>query len=251
MNYKRITPEEEIELANIIQSGAHEADKAIEKFLHANLRLVLYQVSRLCPEDGDQQQDMIQEGNIGLITAIKKFDPKFGCRFSTYALWWVRQSIHRALEKDRTIKVPSYRQDMNRKIISAYQELGEAPTAIPQLCDYFGLPQKDIMLALKPCACTSLETPTYEGKTIMDMMSSEDNVEEALIERENQEILLGMLDALEKNQKIVLEMRYGLRGQECSSYQKIGETIGLSRTQVHQILSKTLTQLRKRADNMR
>lgn len=251
MNYKRITPEEEIELAHIIQNDAAAADKAIERFLHANLRLVLYQVSKLCPENEDQQQDMIQEGNIGLVTAIKKFDPKFGCRFSTYALWWVRQSIHRALEKDRTIKVPSYRQDMNRKIVSAYQELGETTEAIPQLCDYFGLSHKDIMLALKPCTCTSLDTPTYEGKTIMDSMSSEDNVEEALIDRENQEIVLGMLDALEKNQKIVLEMRFGLRGQDPTSYQKIGETIGLSRTQVHQILSKTLVQLRKKAENLR
>ena len=97
MNYKRITPEEEIELAHIIQNDAAAADKEIERFLHANLRLVLYQVSKLCPEDEDQQQDMIQEGNIGLVTAIKKFDPKFGCRFSTYALWWVRQSIHLSL----------------------------------------------------------------------------------------------------------------------------------------------------------
>lgn len=251
MKHARITPEEEIELAKIIQDGGESASEAIERFLNANLRLVLYQVTRLCPEPSDQQQDLIQEGNIGLVTAIKKFDPKFGCRFSTYALWWVRQSINRAIEKDRTIKVPTYRQDMNRKIVSAYQELGDTPNTIEQLSDYFGVSEKDILLALRPSTCTSLEAPLYEGgKTVMDIVANDENIEEALIEKERQEIVLDLLDALGKNEKIVMEMRFGLRGQNPSSYQKIGETIGASRTQVHQIISKTLVQLRKRAENL-
>lgn len=250
MKYKLISAKEEIELAKVIQEGGDGTDAAIERFLLANLRLVLYQVSKIAPESTDQQQDLIQEGNIGLITAIKKFNPAYGCRFSTYALWWVRQSIHRCLEKDRTIKIPTYRQDMNKKILSAYREMGEHQSVIPKLCDYFGLPEKDIMLALTPCTCTSLETAISDGMSIMDLIGEDDDFEGRLLEKERQEQVLSLLSALEKQEKIVIEKRFGLAGQDPTSYQKIGEEMGISRSQVCQIVSKTLKELRKRADKI-
>lgn len=250
MKYKLISAKEEIELAKVIQEGGDGVDAAIERFLLANLRLVLYQVSKIAPDDPDQQQDLIQEGNIGLITAIKKFNPSYGCRFSTYALWWVRQSINRCLEKDRTIKIPTYRQDMNKKIVMAYKEMGETQSTIPKLCEYFGLPEKDIMLALTPCSCTSIETEVAEGRSIIDIIGEEDDFEGRLLEKERHEQVLTLLSALEKNEKTVIEKRFGLGGQDPTSYQKIGEELGISRSQVCQIVSKTLKELRKRAENL-
>lgn len=250
MKHRLISAKEEIELAKVIQEGGAGMDAAIERFLLANLRLVLYQVSKIKIEDADQQQDLIQEGNIGLITAIKKFNPSYGCRFSTYALWWVRQSINRCLEKDRTIKIPTYRQDMNKKILSAYREMGENQSVIPKLCDYFGLPEKDIMLALTPCSCTSLETEVSDGMSIMDLLGEDDDFEGRLLEKERQDQILLLLSALEKHEKIVIEKRFGLGGQDPTSYQKIGEEMGISRSQVCQIVSKTLKELRKRAEKI-
>lgn len=245
--YKRITPEEEIELSKIIQEGGAEAPLAIERFLHANLRLVHYQVSKMQSVDPEQQQDLIQEGNIGLITAIKKFDPKYGCRFSTYAIWWVRQSIQRSLEKDRTIKVPSYRQNMNRKIVCLYEEMGEDPQNIPQLCDYFGLSPEDIMLALQPCSCTSLETEVTEGLSILETIGVDDNPEERFFEKEREQVLMNLLAKLEKHEKMLLEMRFGLQGQNPTSYREIAEVLGLSRPQVYQTITRLLGELRKKA----
>ena len=250
MKHRLISAKEEIELAKVIQEGGDGMDAAIERFLLANLRLVLYQVSKIKTDDADQQQDLVQEGNIGLITAIKKFNPSYGCRFSTYALWWVRQSINRCLEKDRTIKIPTYRQDMNKKIVSAYREMGENQSVIPKLCDYFGLPEKDIMLALTPCSCTSLETEISDGMSIMDLLGEDDDFESRLLEKERQDQILLLLSALEKHEKIVIEKRFGLGGQDPTSYQKIGEEMGISRSQVCQIVSKTLKELRKRAENI-
>lgn len=243
--YKRITPEEEIELAKIIQEGGAEAPLAFEKFLHANLRLVHYQVSKMQLIDPEQQQDLIQEGNIGLITAIKKFDPKYGCRFSTYAIWWVRQSIQRSLEKDRTIKIPSYRQNMNRKILCLYEEMGESPQSIPHLCDIFGLSTEDIMLALQPCSCTSLEAEVAEGLSILETIGVEDNPEEHFFEKEREQGLLTLLGKLKEHEKILLEMRFGLQGQNPTSYREIAEVLGLSRPQVYQTITRLLGELRK------
>ena len=250
MKHKRISPKEEIELAHIIQKGGEEATVAIERFLHANLKLVTYQVSKLSPSDEDQQQDMIQEGNIGLITAIKKFDPNFGCKFSTYAMWWVRQSIQRSLGRDRTIKIPTYRQEINRKIAKAYQQLGGKPEHLSQLCEYFGLSKEEVLSALHPFYCTSLDTPLVEdeSKTLGDYLRSEDDVERDIIEKDLQEQVLMLLDVLEKKEKIMIEMRFGLRGQIPTSYQKIGEHLQLSRAQVCQTVSRALKKLRKRAD---
>lgn len=245
MIYKRITPEEEIELSRIIQEGGEDAPLAIERFLHANLRLVHYQVSKMPSVDPEQQQDLIQEGNIGLITAIKKFDPKYGCRFSTYAIWWVRQSIQRSLEKDRTIKVPSYRQSMNRKIVILYEEMGENPQSISHLCDYFGLSREDIMLALQPCSCTSLEAEIAEGLSILETIGVDDNPEEHFFEKEREQVLMDLLAKLNEPEKILLEMRFGLKGQNPTSYREIAEVLGLSRPQVYQTLTRLLGELRK------
>jgi RNA polymerase primary sigma factor len=246
---KRITPQEEIELAKIIKKGGEESDKAFDRFLQANLRLVLYQVSKMKLTDPDQQQDLIQEGNIGLITAIKKFDPNFGCRFSTYALWWVRQSIHRSMEKDRTIKIPTYRQDLNRKIRTAYEDLGENPKMIPHLCEFFGLSHKDVMLALQPCSCTSLEAEITDGMSVMDTLGVDDDPEEHFLQKEMKEEMYKLLNNLDEPEKILLEMRFGLGGQDPSTYQRIGEVLGISRTQVGHNLSRVLGQLRKQANN--
>ena len=137
---------------------------------------------------------------------------------------------------------------MNKKILSAYREMGETQSVIPKLCDYLGLPEKDIMLALTPCSCTSLETEISDGMSIMDLIGEDDDFESRLLEKERQEQVLSLLSALEKNEKTVIEKIWA-RGQDPTSYQKIGEEMGISR-QVCQIVSKTLKELRKRAESM-
>lgn len=245
--YERLTAEQEIELAEIIRRGGAEADKATERFLLANLRLVYHQVSKMNPI-GDQIDDLIQEGSVGLMTAVRKFDPKFGCRFSTYAMWWIRQSITRCIEKDKLVKIPIYRQDTNRKVLAAFHQLGEDMSKIPELCDYFGLEERDVMMALQPVTCTSMSMTLGENLTVADTMASDEDLEASYIAKQYEHLVLSSLDELEKTQKKTLELRFGLGGQKPSSYQKIADVVGVSRSQACQIVSRSLRELRKKVD---
>lgn len=244
--YKRITPEQEVSLARKIQQGGRQAEEAVNAFLCANLRLVLYQVGRIKDISEDQFNDLVQEGNIGLLMAIHKFDPKFKCRFSTYALWWIRQRINRAFESDRTIKIPTYRIEINRQIQQAYVELKDNPNTFEEIRDYFGVSDNDIYLALNPPNCSSLETPIGEDNTLEDVLPDESCcVEEETINAEIEQKVLELVHQFDAEKQKIIKLRFGLQNQDPSSYQKIGEHLGLSRSQVCKIISDCIGHLKK------
>lgn len=244
--YKRITPEEEISLAKQIRQGGAKAEKAVNIFLCANLRLVLYQVGKIKDISEDQFNDLVQEGNIGLLMAIHKFDPKFKCRFSTYALWWIRQRISRSFESDRTVKIPTYRIEINKQIQQAYAELKDNPNPFEEIREYFGVTDNDIYLALHPPNCSSLETPIGEENTLGDVLSSDErSIEEEAISTQIEEKVLEMVSQMDKEKQKIIKLRFGLQNQDPSSYQKIGDHLGLSRSQVCKIISDCICHLKK------
>ena len=245
---KLLTPKDEQELAIAIGEGSAEAR---DRMVRANLRLVV-NIARGYTGKGLGLQDLIEEGNLGLLRAVEGFDPAIGTRFSTYASYWIKQSIKRALiNSAKTIRIPAYMVELLSKWRRASSRLGEELGRTPtpeEIARVLGLPRKKLPIIKKAIKIYNLTPQTDQaeagwslGEMVMDERSR--TPEEEMVEHDNMKHVREQLETMDQREATVLRMRFGLENQEPRTLKEIGETLGLTRERVRQIETEALNKL--------
>lgn len=247
-----LTPEEETELALKIQAGGPEGEKAKQRLSEANLRLVVSIAKRYVGR-GMQFLDLIQEGNLGLIKAVEKFDYRKGYKFSTYATWWIRQAITRAIaDQARTIRIPVHMVETINKLIRVsrqlLQELGREPTP-EEIAEEMNMPVERVREILKISQePVSLETPIGEEEdSHLGDFIQDDNVPvpaDAAAFTLLKEQLVEVLSTLTDREQKVLRLRFGLDDGRARTLEEVGKEFNVTRERIRQIEAKALRKLR-------
>ncbi len=229
-------------------------DASRKRMIESNLRLVV-KIARRYINRGLPLLDLIEEGNLGLIRAVEKFDPERGFRFSTYATWWIRQTIERAImNQTRTIRLPIHVVKELNVYLRAARELAQTLDHEPspeEIADLLDRPIEDVkrMLGLNETVVTSVEDPlgSDSDKTVLDTLADDQNADPAeMLQDENlRESIDEWLSELSEKQREVVIRRFGLRGHEVSTLEEVGNAIGLTRERVRQIQVEALRRLRE------
>ena len=244
-----LTAEEEVRFGRLCQKGDMEARNHM---IECNLRLVV-KISRRYINRGLPFLDLIDEGNLGLIRAVEKFDPERGFRFSTYATWWIRQTIERALmNQTRTVRLPVHvLKEINiyqRAARQLTQSLEHEPTA-DEIAEKLDVPVADVkkMLGMKE-KITSFDTPIDHDvdRTLLDALPDEKAADPADILQSEQvnKYLDAWLDDLSDKHREVILRRFGLRGYDIATLEQVGNDVGVTRERVRQIQVEALKKLR-------
>jgi RNA polymerase primary sigma factor len=249
-----LTGEQEVSLAKRIQRGDMAAKRAL---IEANLRLVV-SIAKRYQNRGLQFLDLIQEGNLGLMRAVDKFDYTKGYKFSTYATWWIRQAITRAIaDQARTIRVPVHMVETINKLIrtqrSLSQTLGRDPSHEEIAVAMEMTPEKVREVLKLNQDPVSLETPVggEEDSSLADFV--EDTVtpipDAAVTGKMRRNEVAEILETLSHRERKVLELRFGLRGEEPRTLEEVGQRFGVTRERIRQIEAKTLSKLKSYRDS--
>jgi RNA polymerase primary sigma factor len=250
-----LTAEQEIELANRIKEGD---EAAREQMIKANLRLVV-KIAREYDGIGLPLMDLISEGNIGLIKAVERFDPTRGAKLSTYSVWWIKQSIKRALaNQSKTIRLPVHMVSSISRMHRVENHLQEAlgrEVSDEELGEELGVKAARVaqmrVAAIRPASLDARIGDEYSG-TLGDIVQDENA--EAPAQRFESEamkrLLRELVDKLEPREAAIIITRYGLDGGRERTLEEVGERFGVTRERVRQIQDKALTKLRKKIERL-
>ena len=249
-----LTPAEERELARRKDAGDEDAKR---KLIESNLRLVM-SITRNYTKAGVPLLDLIQEGNLGLIRAVEKFDYKLGFKLSTYATWWIRQAVTRALaDQGRTIRLPVHVADQVRRLMRARRQLAQKLNREPteaELARESGFPEKRVQELLDLVEDpVSLETPVGDGESmyadLIEDIHSERPDESTSKKLRQKELAQAMLRLNPRMQR-VLSLRFGLNGESPQTLEEVGAGLGITRERVRQLESRALRELRAVAPDL-
>jgi len=246
--YPLLTAQEEVQLAKRIRRGNKEAR---DKMTRSNLRLVV-SIAKVYVRKGLPLADLIEEGNIGLIRAVEGFNPKMGCRFSTYATWWIRQAIRRSLtNKAKMIRVPAYMVEMIAKWKTAHinlvDKLNREPTwgEIAQAMDISPRRAGTVKRAIRAGLSSSQTVSTDFLTSLNDMLEDIKTPPpyEEVLDASEREMIQEMLKAMDEREAQVLRLRYGLDDDRPHTLKEIGERLDITRERVRQIETQALLKL--------
>lgn len=244
-----LTAEQEVRLSQAAATGCALSRK---RLIEANLRLVI-SIARRFRGRGVADEDLIQEGNLGLMRAVDKYDFRRGFRFSTYASWWIRQAVSRAvMEQSQTIRVPIHMMELAQRVNRLREldlrtddgnsdfahQLGVRPEQVDQIADFGRV-------------VTSLDRPLRAGESasLVDTLPADSGEEARLARAAQQSLVSSLLGRLDERDRAILSLRYGLDSSDPMSLEQVAQQFGLTRERVRQLEHRAMRQLR-RADTM-